>query len=76
MDVGTFCAKETLLECPQDKTVYSSKDLRKLVPAHCTFGFDVIEYVGRALFLHSRNNQEIMNELASKNICELKLDSS
>jgi hypothetical protein len=25
------------------------------VPFRCTFGFDVIEYVGMALFVHCRN---------------------
>ena len=68
MDIGAFCAKETKLECPRDKSVYFSKELRKLVPAYGTFGFDVIEYVGRALFLRSRNNREIMDELAFENI--------
>ena len=68
MDIGAFLAKETILECPRDKSVYFSEDLRKLVPAYCTFGFDVIEYIGKALFLDSRNNQEIMKKLVSKNI--------
>jgi len=68
MHIGAFWAKETELECPQCCAVYFSEELRKLVPAHCTYGFDVIEYVGKALFLRSRNNREIMNELVSENI--------
>ena len=68
MHIGAFWAKETELECPQCGVVYFSEELRRLVPAHCTYGFDVIEYVGKALFLRSRNNREIMNELASENI--------
>lgn len=68
MHIGAFWAKETELECPQCGVVYFSEVLRRLVPAHCTYGFDVIEYVGKALFLRSRNNREIMNELASENI--------
>lgn len=68
MNIGAFRAREIVLECPRDKSAYFSEDLRKLVPAHCTFGFDVIEYVGKALFLHSRNNRDIMKELAPKNI--------
>ncbi len=68
MDIGAFWAKETILECPIDKSLYFSKELRQLVPGHCTFGFDVIENVGKALFIRSRNNREIMEELASNNI--------
>ena len=68
MDIGAFWAKETKLECAQCGALYFSEELQKLVPNHCTFGFDVIEYVGKALFLRSRNNLEIMKELASENI--------
>ena len=68
MDIGAFWAKETELECSRCGAVYLAEELRKLVPAHCTFGFDVIEYVGNALFLRSRNNREVMDELVSKNI--------
>lgn len=68
MHIGAFWARETELECPQCGVVYFSEELRRLVPAHCTYGFDVIEYVGKALFLRSRDNREIMNELASENI--------
>lgn len=68
MNIGSFWSNERILECPQDGTVFTSQKLRRLVPAHCTFGFDVIDHVGRALFLHSQNNQDIKKELASRNI--------
>jgi hypothetical protein len=68
MDIGAFHAKETQLECPKDREVFTSQQLRMLVPAQCTFGFDVIVYVGMSLFVHSRNNQEIMKDLAARNI--------
>lgn len=58
-----------MLFCPQDQTTYHSKQLRSLVPDGGTFGFDVIVEVGLALFVRCRNNQEIMQELAIKNVC-------
>lgn len=68
MDIGAFRAMETILECPYDGAVFKSELLRSLVPFRCTFGFDVIEYVGMALFVHCRNNQEIIKELAEANV--------
>lgn len=68
MEIGAFRAKETVLFCPQDQTPFISKQLRGLVPEGATFGFDVIEEVGLALFVRCRNNQEVMQELAAKNV--------
>ena len=68
MDIGPFHAKETILQCPKDKTIFHSEQLRKLTPLKGTFGFDVIVHVGKALFMYSQNNQSIMKDLASQNI--------
>ena len=68
MDIGTFRAKETVLLCLQDLTVFPSEALRMLVPAGGTFGFDIIVEVGLALFVRCRNNQEVMQELAARNV--------
>ncbi len=68
MDIGAFWAREIVMFCPQDQTTFPSKKLRSLVPEGGTFGFDVIEAIGLSLFVHCRNNQEIMAELAVKNV--------
>lgn len=68
MDIGAFHAKETILMCPQDQTLFVSEQLRNLVPENGTFGFDVIVEVGYSLFVRCRNNQEVMAELAAKNV--------
>jgi hypothetical protein len=68
MDIGSFLAKEIVFECPNDKTVFTSSQLRALAPARCTYGFDVIVHVGMSLFVHCRNEREIMKNLASRNI--------
>ena len=69
MDIGAFRAKETELFCPYDNKIFSSEQLRSIVPVGATFGFDVIVEVGLALFVHCRNNQEVMKALAAKNVC-------
>lgn len=68
MDIGAFEAKETCLKCVCDKRVYGSKELRSLVPEHGTFGFDVIVYVGTALFVRCLGVQELVDCLAKRNI--------
>ena len=70
MHIGEFIAEETLLHCAccDSETVYASEELLRLTPFRCKFGYDVLIYVGQALFVRHRNNQEIIDELISKNI--------
>lgn len=68
LDIGKFVSKETVLTCPECGKKYTSTELRGIVPPRCTFGYDVLVYVGKALFLYCRSDQEIIHELWSKNI--------
>ena len=68
MDIGPFRAKEFILQCPRDQAIFTSKSLRKLVPEQGKFGYDVIVFVGSAMFVKGRNNKEIQSALAEKNI--------
>lgn len=68
MDIGAFCAKEIVMMCPQNHGAFVSTQLRNLAPTNGTFGFDVIVKVGYSLFVHCRNNQEVLTELAAKNV--------
>ncbi len=56
LNIGPFCAKETILYNSVD-SVYRSEQLRALAPHRCIYGYDVLIYVGPALFIHSRNEQ-------------------
>jgi len=68
MDIGAFEAKEVVFECPEHKIVFPSSQLRALAAAKCTYGFDVMVQVGMSLYVDCRNEQEIMRDLAFKNI--------
>jgi hypothetical protein len=68
LDIGPFRAKEIVLQHPEDHVLYPSEELKALTPYRCTFGYDVIVYVGYALFVHCRSELQIMKELAEKNI--------
>ena len=68
MDIGAFKAREIVLQCPNDQAIFCSSQLRSLAPHKCTYGFDVIEYIGKELFVHCRNEREIRKALGSRNI--------
>lgn len=68
MDIGAFWGKEIVLECPYEKTVFTSSQMRALAPAQCTYGFDVIVHIGKGLFVHCRSERQIMKDLAARNI--------
>ncbi|MCI0539118.1 MAG: hypothetical protein L0Z50_28250 [Verrucomicrobiales bacterium] len=70
LHVGCFTAHETLLQCQQcpNDTIYASEQLSQLAPAGCTFGYDVLNFVGQALFLRSRRVEEIIEELRARHV--------
>jgi hypothetical protein len=66
--VGPFRARETTLACARCERTYRCEELQRLVPPGATFGYDVLVYVGKALFLRHRNEAEVVAELAQKNV--------
>jgi len=68
LDAGGFKAVEIQKKCGHCQKVYRSKELRALTPHGATFGFDVIEYIGRALFIDCRAEAQICSDLADMNV--------
>ncbi|MBA4380255.1 MAG: transposase [Anaerolinea sp.] len=68
LHVGTFRAREIILACPTCGRRYPSEELSRLVPSGARFGYDVLVYVGKALFLRYRNEEEVVAEVAERNI--------
>lgn len=67
LTIGPFCAKETIYQDSAGALV-NSRQLRALTPYRCTFGYDVLVYVGRALFVEGLNERQIMAALGRKNV--------
>jgi hypothetical protein len=67
LTIGPFCARETILQ-DSAGSLFSSRQLRALTPYRCTFGYDVLVYVGRALFVEGYNERQIMAALGRKNV--------
>ncbi len=68
MHVGRFYAREVVLICKQCAHTYRCNQLHELVPPGGNFGYDVMVYAGEALFLRYRNEEEVVAELAQRNV--------
>jgi len=67
LDIGPFNAVETILVGP-DNRVYHSRQLCELTPQRCTYGYDVLVYVGRGLFCRNCSEAQLLEELAQRNV--------
>ncbi len=68
LHLGEFSAYESVAACKICRRIYPSQELRQLVAPGCNFGYDILVYVGKALFQRHRNGAEIVVELAGKNV--------
>ncbi len=68
LHVGRFYAREVVLICKQCAHTYRCNQLHELVPPGGNFGYDVMVYAGEALFLRYRNEEEVVAELAQRNV--------
>lgn len=76
LTVGEFHAHITQLTCCPCKKIYEREELQTIAPPSGQFGFDVMVFVGEALFVRCRNGQQIQHELGEKNIriCRREID--
>lgn len=65
---GPFIAHETVLQCPLCSRLFGSNALLQLVPSRCNVAYDVMVFVGRALFQRHCNTEEVCTELLSRNV--------
>jgi hypothetical protein len=68
LHVGQFRAREVFLICKTCGHTCRSEELCSLVPPGANFGYDVMVYAGKALFLRHRNEEEVVEELAQRNV--------
>ena len=68
LHVGQFRAREVLLNCKRCGHTYRSEELCALVAPGANFGYDVMVHAGKALLLRHRNEEEVVAELAQKNV--------
>ena len=65
---GPFVAHETLLNCPNCNSVFTSQALRRLVARHCNVAWDVVVFVGQSLFQHHRTTEQVRRDLETRHV--------
>jgi len=66
--IGHFHAHVTEMICADCQKKFKSNELQRLIAPKSTFGFDIMVFVGEALFKHCFNSHTIQNQLAEKNV--------
>ena len=66
--IGKIHVHETIKQCCVCKKTYESEVQNQLVPQHCNFGFDVMVYVGKAMFQSYKTENEVAEALRSQNV--------
>lgn len=61
--IGEFAVHETVLWCPTCASVHHSEELRGIIPPGANFGYDIMVFVGRMLFLQFKGYQDIREAL-------------
>lgn len=68
MAIGIIHVHETHMECKSCEIAYKPTHLQQWVPVRSNYGYDVIEHVGRSLFLEKKSEKQIWRELQACNI--------
>ena len=68
LHIGRFYAREVILVCSKCGCKHRCEQLCNLVPPGANFGYDVLVYVGKALYIRHRSEEEVVAELAERNI--------
>ena len=67
-EIGPFYAHITEMECEKCQSIYTHEEIHKIAPKGSKYGYDVIVFIGKALFLDCLGEKEIQNKLKESNI--------
>jgi hypothetical protein len=77
LHIGTFRAHETILQCSSKscQKIFCCDDLDRLVAPGARFGYDVLEYIGRAVWCEKHSIGEVKKNLSKQNVfsCEREI---
>lgn len=70
LHIGKFMVHHTALtcDCQAKPIILRSERLKALLPKYSNFGYDIIEYIGKAVFQRFRTETEVVEELAGLNV--------
>jgi hypothetical protein len=65
---GPFIAHETVYECRTCSRVFGSEELLRFAPSRCNVAYDILVFVGEALFRRHQTILEVRAELIVRNV--------
>jgi hypothetical protein len=68
LDFGELIFNETVKYCARCGSIYGSEKLKTLVPEYSNFGFDVVEFIGKKLFVENYTETKIHAALVKRNV--------
>ncbi|MQY79199.1 MAG: transposase [Bacteroidetes bacterium] len=68
LHIGVFNAHRTFMYCPDCNKVYPAEDFENIVPKYSNVGYDIIEFIGRLIFLEYHTLRETIQALENRNI--------
>ena len=68
LHLGTFLLYEVRKYCPVCSAIYRCTKIDNLVAPGSNFGYDILEYIGRAVWSDLKTVEKIRNELVQKNV--------
>jgi hypothetical protein len=68
LHLGTFLLYEVRKYCPACNAIYRQTKIDNFVAPGSNFGYDIMEYIGRAVWSDLKTVEKIRNELAQKNV--------
>ena len=68
LSIGKIHVYKTVKQCKLCKKIYTPEQPGQLAPQYCNFGFDVLVYVGKAVFQGHLTETEIAMELRDQNV--------
>jgi hypothetical protein len=68
LDFGEVWFKQKFKYCVHCESVFNSEELSSLVPEYANFGFDIIEFIGRELFIKNQTESTIVEHLKTRNV--------
>ncbi len=66
--MGDFIANVTQTYCEICHKIYDGEEIKSIIPKGSCFGYDVIEFIGRSLFIDHMSDEHIQELLREKNI--------
>ena len=68
LDFGKLIFREKIKYCPDCRSIFGAEQLNELVPEYSNFGFEVIEFIGRQLFIEHHTEKHIREMLGGRNV--------